>query len=361
MIEQVLAEHVGATAAEIGRSATTPGAVVAVRIGSASHSFAAGYRTLLPSAERCDADTLFDLASLTKLYTATMVAIAVERGIVTWDAPMRELTPGWSTESDATLLDVVEHVSGLPAWERFYDDLPLNPNEDQTSAARDSIRERILASPLADVGTHRYSDLGYLLLGFCLEDWFGQPLESTLQSEICVPLGLSATGYAVARPEYYAEAAATEWCSRRGRWVRGTVHDENCDVVGGAAGHAGIFSNAHDVAEFGSAMLAIARGQDGIISAETLEMLWSGGPNAGAHRGGWDTPTGVTSSVGAHFPRGTTFGHLGFTGTSIWVERESGLVAVLLTNRVHPSRENARIKGMRVAVHDAIWQQFAAS
>jgi CubicO group peptidase (beta-lactamase class C family) len=357
---ELLEDHTTPYPAEVGRSATTPGVALSFDCDGVRETYVAGYRTLLPMIEPATEDTTWDLASLTKLYTATLTAIAVERGLVAWDTPLKELME-WRGDINASVLDLVEHVSGLPAWERFYDDLPLNPSPEQAAAARTSIRAAILEREPSLRGKHRYSDLGYLLLGFLLEEWFDAPLEETLQSEICAPLGLKHTAYAVARPSAFRDAAATEWCSRRGRWVRGTVHDENCDVVGGVAGHAGIFATVGDVVDFGVAMLEIFGGRDGIIRTETLRELWRGRALSGNHFGGWDTPSGPASSAGSGFPADTTFGHLGFTGTSIWLETTTNTVAVLLTNRVHPSRENARIKEFRIAVHDALWRDLHGS
>lgn len=354
-LQAILDAHTTDRVDDIGRNATCSGAVaLASRDGEVTHSAVAGSRRLLPGVAELERETPFDLASVTKLFTATLVAVAVERGLVSWDAPMRELTDGWGNA--ATLQDVVEHVSGLPAWEKFYEDLPLNPSEAQAASAREAVREKILARELAPLhGSHTYSDLGYILLGLLLEEWFGAALPEVLRETVTEPLGLESIVYGVERPSLMASAASTEWCSRRGRWVTGTVHDENCDVLGGVAGHAGLFGTADDLLRFGQEMLEIAAGRDGTVSAETLRHIWAGRPEARSHRGGWDTPDGATSSVGRGFPRGTTFGHLGFTGTSLWVETTTATAVVLLTNRVHPSRENARIKGLRVAVHESIW------
>lgn len=353
-LQEILDRHTTDQIDNIGRTATSSAAVaLASRRGVLTHSAFAGYRRLMPSSEPLQLDTPFDLASVTKLFTATLTAVAVEEGQVDWDAPMKSLADGWS--NDATLLDVVEHVSGLPAWEKFYDDLPLNPSTDQAASARELVRDRILERELAPAGTtHRYSDLGYILLGLLVEEWLGAPLDELLEERIAAPLGLSSLRYATTDPSLVERAASTEWCSRRGRWVTGTVHDENCDVLGGVAGHAGVFGTARDLLGFGEEILRIAGGDDGIIGAATLRRLWRGRPEATAHRGGWDVPTGDSSSVGRGFPRQTTFGHLGFTGTSLWIETSMGIAAVLLTNRVHPSRENARIKPLRIEVHETI-------
>ena len=153
-----------------------------------------------------------------------------------------------------------------------------------------------------------------------------------------------------------ADAASTELAPRRGGIVTGFVHDENCYIQGGVAGHAGLFGTAADVARFGAHLLGVDRGESGIVSAETLRTCWSQASRGGDghHLGGWDTPSGELSSAGRGFAADRTVGHLGFTGTSLWIERGEGVVASLLTNRVYPTRENTMIKPLRVAFHEAV-------
>ena len=138
--------------------------------------------------------------------------------------------------------------------------------------------------------------------------------------------------------------------------VRGVVHDKNCFIQGGVAGHAGLFSTARDVAKFGHAMLGIFEGGAGIVSPEILREAWSEASRApnGHHVAGWDTPSGESTSVGRGFARNATFGHLGFTGTSLWIDVSKRVVAALMTNRVFPTRENPRIKDTRIRFHEAV-------
>jgi len=138
--------------------------------------------------------------------------------------------------------------------------------------------------------------------------------------------------------------------------VVGEVDDDNTAVRGGVSGHAGCFATAQDVGRFAEHMRCIDQGDLGIVSQEVLQHCWSERARGadGHHLGGWDTPSGPRTSVGRGFGRRSTVGHLGFTGTSMWVERERGVVAVVLTNRVHPTRDNPRILELRIDVHEAV-------
>lgn len=328
---------------------------------------------------RMNFDTPMDIASLTKpLVTATLLMQAVDAGLAAFDDPISRHLPEWAhvaepSEHDAareaaTLLHLLNHSLGLPAWDRFYLRFPLDPTPEVAQNTRATIMASIANTPLeAAPGTrHCYSDLGYLLLGHILEKIFGQRLHALANTRIFAPLGMTHTRYISLedgdRP--LQNAAATEDCALRERLVIGTVHDENTEIIGGVAGHAGVFSTARDLLKFCRHLLEIDQGitdVPGIIGRETLrfclsERARSAGATAtpGHHLGGWDTPSGEKTSAGEGFRRGNTVGHLGFTGTSIWIERDLGLIAILLTNRVYPSRENPRIKALRVGFHEAI-------
>ncbi len=317
-------------------------------------------------------DTPMDIASLTKpLVVATLVMQAVDAGLVTLDDPIADHLPAWSSgahsrnnkkRAEATLLDLLNHSSGLPAWEKFYLEYPVDPTPERARTTRDELFARIATTPLeAEPGTrHAYSDLGYILWAHIVERVFDAPLHEVARDRIFEPLGMEHTRYVarLAGDEPIAHAAATEDCPHRKRVVIGTVHDENTDIIGGTSGHAGVFSTAGDLLEFCTHLWQIDAGaiSDGIISRQTLQFCWSERARGadGHHLGGWDTPSGSSSSAGRGFRAGRTVGHLGFTGTSFWIERDLGLIAILLTNRVYPTRENALIKELRVRFHEAV-------
>lgn len=313
-------------------------------------------------------DTPMDIASLTKpLVTATLAMQAVDKGLARLDDRVAELYPAWSLgaseRGQATLLDLLNHSSGLPAWEKFYLRHPVDPSQAMAQTTRKALFRRIARTPLQSrpTGKHCYSDLGYILLAGILEQLYDAPLQQVAHDQIFRPLEMHNTRYVarLAGDEPLADAAATEVCPRRERMVIGTVHDENTDIMGGVSGHAGVFSTADDLLKFCRHIWEIDQGKldyGGIISNEVLRFCLSEEARGadGHHLGGWDTPSGVLSSAGRGFQAGNTVGHLGFTGTSFWIERDRGLIAVLLTNRVYPSRDNELIKELRVKFHEAV-------
>lgn len=314
--------------------------------------------------------TPFDIASITKpLVGATLTMQAVDEARLHWKTPIAEFIPRWADnphpEADsATILHLLNHTSGLPDWRKFYLDHPLDPSPSQARKTRRAVLDTIIATPLqARPGTsHTYSDLGFILLAKILEIAFDDtPLDRLANERIFTPLKLEHTGYAgdTASNPPVDFAAATEECERRGRVVRGTVHDRNTNVIGGVSAHAGVFSTADELLRFGLHLLAIDRGDDiaqPLVSASTLDFAWSeaAGCAAGHHLAGWDTPSGQRSQAGRGFHRNHTVGHLGFTGTSIWIDRHHQIVSVLLTNRTYPDRDNERISGLRIAFQESI-------
>lgn len=337
-------------------------------------------------------DALFDIASVTKLFTATLAMIAHDRGLLRFDDDLGHVFPEMTGLS---LASVLNHTSGLDAWRQWYLelDVPVQahvPDLAAMKANRERILQDILESERKPPGqTYAYSDLGYILLGRCLEEVFGQRLDDLVRVEICEPLGLKHTSYVnLLNGELPLQAVPTERCpvrgastsaalsSRdefervrhlpdeshavsdptRGKGVEGVVHDENAWIQGGVCGHAGLFSNVEDLLAFGAHFLAIFKGDAGIIRAETLAHAWDRKHlhPQGHHVLGWDTPSGERTSVGRGFSRTKTYGHLGFTGTSLWLDLAHETVAVLLTNRVYPTRNNPGILDLRIAFHEAV-------
>ncbi|MGM0556376.1 MAG: serine hydrolase domain-containing protein [Myxococcota bacterium] len=312
-------------------------------------------------------DTQMDIASLTKaLVTATLTMRAVDEGYFCMDTPLVDLLPGWDTgdseRRQATVLHLLNHSSGLPAWDKFYLQYPIDPPPETAIKTREALFRDIQKRPLeAPPGErHTYSDLGYILLAHILERAYGDLLHVPAQRLIFDALDMEHTDYVarIAGDSPIETAAATEICPLRRRTVVGTVHDENTDIMGGVSGHAGVFSTARDLSRFLAHMLGVFTGRidDGVVSSDILKFCWSDAARGanGHHLGGWDTPSGEVSSAGRGFQSSRTVGHLGFTGTSFWIDLERELFAVLLTNRVYPTRENATIKALRVGFHELI-------
>lgn len=299
-----------------------------------------------PAAE----DTIFDLASLTKvLATASLVMRHVDWGTLTLDDVVSRHVPAWrgADRAAVTIRDLLSHCGGLSAY------LPLF--RDHTG--RGEFEPAICAAPI-EYGPRSksiYSDLGFMLLGFMLEA--SDPLPhgfDAMRAEMNVVEPLRFNPPAA----WQARTAPTELDPWRGRLLVGEVHDENCAALGGAAGHAGLFGTAAAVGACARHYLQILDGGAGAFQRATLEAFISRRADVpGSSRAlGWDTML-PTSSCGARLSS-RSFGHTGFTGTSLWIDPDAGAYVVLLTNRVHPTRANDAITHVRPAVHDAVMEEW---
>ncbi|MFL6201341.1 MAG: serine hydrolase domain-containing protein [Thermoanaerobaculia bacterium] len=317
-----------------------PGGVLAVgdREGLI-HVHPFGRLTYDADARSVTAATIYDLASLTKVVaTTTMAMILVDEGRLDLDRPVRE---------GVTVRHLLTHSSGLPATAPLYREI----------RGKAAYVERIQAMDLTYPPGSRseYSDLGVILLGEILEQVAGQPLETFVQERVLGPLGMKDTMYRPP-PGLLPRIAPTEFDPWRGRLVHGEVHDENAFAMGGIAPHAGLFGTAGDLARFAQMLL-----NGGIVSRETIALFTRKAGIPGSDRAlGWDTKSAEGSSAGTLFSP-NSFGHTGFTGTSIWIDPERGLYVILLTNRVHPTRENNLIREARPAVADAVVRAYSRS
>jgi len=293
-------------------------------------------------------DTRFDLASLSKVVgTLPAVLALVHAGEVALSDPMRRFfsQAGWfQTPSlgDTTLRQLLTHTSGLPAWRPIF----------ASAGGRLTALASVLQTPLTHpAGRVVYSDLGFMLLGAVVERVGGVRLDAFTHEHVFGPLGMTATGYGV--PDG-AAVAATEDCGWRGRLLEGEVHDENAFVFGGVAGHAGLFGTAADLARYAGAWLRLEApfAPPELLREATLEQ--EAGDEGGRRGLGWQL-AGAGSSAG-HAADPAAYGHTGFTGTSLWLDPGRGRFAVLLTNRVHPSRfGGGTIHALRVGFHDAVF------
>lgn len=302
--------------------------------------------------------TPYDLASLTKPVVATAALRLVSSGRLSLDtrtdAIVTDVRGG--VGGAATLEQLLTHTAGLASWGGLYLDVPHDAG---TPAARrwilsEASRRPAEGQPQGPV----YSDLGYLIAGEVIARAAGERLDKVVAREVTDPLGITGEMFfpAALAPERRAqvarEAAPTEWCEWRGRLIRGEVHDENAAAFGGVAGNAGLFGTAHGVAVFGRAILDSYLGRADFLPKELLDRALSPREHT-TMRMGWDTKSPQDSSAGRRMSA-SSFGHLGFTGTSLWCDPDRDIVIVLLTNRVHPSRANERIKGFRPGFHDGV-------
>lgn len=329
------------------RDRVFPGGVFAAqRKGEPVHVHAAGHLTYDEAAPPVILDTIYDLASLTKvLVTTTVAMILVDEGALDVAAPVSHLVPevcGGGLDR-VTLAHLLSHSSGLPAWAPLYLD----------TTGKDAYVQRIAALGLErEPGTASvYSDLGFILLGVALERAAGATLDALAARRVFRPLGMSNRITYRPDPSLRPQIAPTENDPWRGRLVHGEVHDENAYAMGGVAGHAGLFGPIRDVVLFA---LAILEGGAPLVRRETLDRFAAPCGVPGSSYGlGWDHPAGATSSAGRLFSR-ASIGHLGFTGTSLWIDREAGAFVILLANSVHPTRGNAGLREVRAALADAV-------
>lgn len=304
--------------------------------------------------------TRFDLASLTKPFVATAAARMVSRGALRFDVKVDELLPdarGTSLEG-VTLEALLSHESGLDAWGGLYLDV-------QHEVGGAAARRWIVSEAMRRDGDQNqgpvYSDLGYIVAGELLAKVAQRPLHEIVDAEVLRPLNLQDRVFyagalsAAARHQLAPEVPPTERCDWRGRVLRAEVHDENCAALGGVAGHAGLFGDAESVARLGLEWLDVVAGRSTYVSAAVRNRVFA--PRARSYRIGWDTKSPGESAAGQRMgPR--TFGHLGFTGTSVWCDPDRELVVVLLSNRVHPTRTNQKIKAFRPAFYDGVLHSF---
>ena len=309
-----------------------------------------------------DETTIYDLASLTKvLATTTAVMLLVDDGRLDLDAPISRYLPEWSSRPErrsVTVRNLLLHDSGLPAWAALHAE----------ADTRAEYRARIAGLRLQSVPGEKttYSDLGFILLGLIVEEISGEQLDAFLAHRVFEPMGLRDTGFnplawpvrsgADDESALLTRIAPTEQSqSAPGGFIHGVVHDENARGLGGVSGHAGLFSTARDLAALVQMLM-----NDGFyggrryIEPETVQAFTRRFGTLSTRALGWDTP-GQSTSAGEYFTA-SSFGHTGFTGTSIWADRERDVFVILLTNRVNPSRENQRHNALRRALANAVQQ-----
>ncbi|MDB4991714.1 MAG: Beta-lactamase class [Myxococcaceae bacterium] len=342
-----------------------PGAVCAVgRLGSSRAGATSSVRftgragRLAPNEAQVQLDTPYDLASLTKPLVAVAALRLAQRGALDLQEPVWRFLPELEHThgGDSSLALLLSHRAGLAAWSGLYKELDAPAG----SAEMKRFMLHAAATRVAEhwrAGQSLYSDLGYMIAGEAIARAAGAPLEQVVRSEVTAPLGLDTQLFypaslpATERRELATRVAPTELCGFRQRVMRGEVHDENCYALGGVAGHAGVFGTADAVLSFGLAVLSALEGRSRWLDQALLR--WALASRGEGHVIGWDTKSAEGSSAGEQFSD-RSFGHLGFTGTSIWCDPTRRLCAVLLSNRVHPTRENIAIRAFRPRFHDAM-------
>jgi CubicO group peptidase (beta-lactamase class C family) len=337
-----------------------------------------GHYTYSKASPRTEVETLFDLASVSKVVgTTTAAMILYDRALLHLDQPVSAVLPEFAQSGKAqlTLRNLLTHDSGLIAFRPYQ----------MSCTDREQVWDAICNEPLSyPTGTKMvYSDLNMIALQMVIERLSGMALQEFLAREVWTRLGMSATTYNPGLGN--SHCAPTEgvepWRMRlrklrygylateslnqirvdgpsdpdAAQWIQGEVHDPNAMVFGGVAGHAGLFSNIQDLVRFANFML---REGENIVRGETVRLFTSKQSELSTRALGWDTKSPEGSSAGARFGS-KSFGHTGYTGTSIWIDPEARTYAVLLTNRVHPTSENTKIIQFRPVFHDAVAEELS--
>jgi len=300
-------------------------------------------------------ETVYDVASITKVVSTTAAAMLLhQRGLLRLETPLGELLPGFVSARDpgdpawrVTLHHLLAHNSGLPGYVEFF----------RAAATPEALLKACLELPLkAEPGTQsEYSDPGFILLGKALDVLTGESLAPWLQREVFQPLGLTATSFCPPAEARSLIPPTENDATFRHRVIQGEVQDENAWLLGGVAGHAGLFSNVPGLLCFAREILAAASnsGEARLFDAVTVNLFAQRQSPPGSSRAlGWDTPS--PDSTSGRFFSQQSIGHLGFSGCSLWIDREARVAVVLLSNRTWPDRKSRLIRQVWPAFHDAI-------
>jgi CubicO group peptidase (beta-lactamase class C family) len=344
-----------------------PGAVLAITRDGERFVYASG-QLGADEPETPGAATIYDLASLTKVVgLVTGAMLAVDEGRLELDAPVQQYVPAFTGagKDRVTVRMLLAHASGLPAWRPLF----------REAGSRAEAFALADTTPLSSVpGTVEvYSDLGAIILTQMLEAIYHERLDSLLERQVFGPLGMRATGY-LPGADQRGRIAPTEMDPWRGRMLRGEVQDENAARMDGVSGHAGLFGSAEDLLTFAEWVLEQADGRAAGQAVRRSKSFTEVNRPAdrptirppvlqeftrrqklvpGSSRAlGWDTPSPGGSSGSRLSPR--SFGHTGFTGTSLWIDPEHHLAIILLSNRVNPTRDNPRWAPLRGKIADLV-------
>jgi CubicO group peptidase (beta-lactamase class C family) len=337
-----------------------PGGVLLVSTAGSEIFFQAyGYANIF-SGRLMTRDTVFDLASFTKPLATTLAIIKLisQQNLELSQRLGSILTQFNSTDKGRISIEnLLYHNSGFPDYRPYYKVLcKLEPN-----LRKDALRELLVKEPLINPPGKQvmYSDIGFMILCWVIEQVSGNRLDRFVTKEIYHPLGLKNLFFVdLDSTPRQVKFAATELCSWRNILLEGAVHDNNAYVVGGIQGHAGLFGTAQDVLSLLSELMAAYLGSPstGVFDTDLIQMFFKQQEHTGRALG-FDTPSPIDPSCGQYFSKDTV-GHLGFTGTSFWMDLDRKVMIILLTNRVHPSRSNNKIKAFRPKLHDRVMKKL---
>jgi len=346
-----------------------PGATLAVGYRGKVSLHAFGKQTYEAKSPNIAIDTIYDIASLTKVVATTTIVAKLAEGDfpvrLDLDANVERYLPEWVSGPQpewrhrVTVRHLLTHTSGLPPFKEYWRTTSSEATAKRSTSKQDTL-DKIFVEPLDyEPGTKEvYSDLGIILMAEIIERLTGQKLDTLAREYIFSPLAMSETMFKPPK-KLWPEIAPTEIDNEyRHRLIQGEVHDENAAAIGGVSGHAGVFSTAPDLAAFCQMLLngGVYAHQRILRRATIWEFTEPQQLSGGGRTLGWAVPTEGGSS--GHFMGPHTFGHTGFTGTSIWIDPDRQLFAVFLTNRVYPTRENQKLAKVRPALHDAVMQSL---
>ncbi len=334
------------------RDSSFPGAAVLIwKNGKTIYNKAYGHFTYDSTSDSVTNKSMFDLASLTKVVATTTAAmICFDRKLFTLDDKVIKYIPefGVHGKENITIKNLLLHNSGLPAWKKFYG----------RNLKYDDVIKEIYSSELEYKPGEKtvYSDLGFITLGKVIEKVTGKSLDLFCRDEIFIPLKMQMTFYNPpdSLKKYCVPTEIDNYW--RMKTLQGEVHDETSAMLNGVAGHAGLFATAEDLSKLVSVLVNYGMHEHKqFINKRTIELFTKRFSNESTRALGWDTKSDTGSSAGKYFSN-QSFGHTGFTGTSIWVDPKRNLFVVFLTNRVYPTRNNSKILSVRPKLHDTIIQ-----
>ena len=340
-----------------------PGAVLLVASGGKIDFIKeTGFITASDPVTIVEKDTIFDLASLTKPLATTIAIMGlVDKNIIDLDKPISAYLPANLTDEKKhiTVRLLLNHSAGFVDWKPFYLELEKFPLEKR----KDILRKMILDEPLkySPGRDFEYSDLGFMLLEWVIEQSTGKKMDQYLSEKYYKPLKLKHTFFSRGNTPFSKDKiAATENCQWRKKIIHGEVHDENACALGGYSGHSGLFGDAYDL----FTLMDMLRGhfmlnRSDFFKPETLKNFFKRQDivKGSTWALGWDTPSPEASSSGKYFSE-NSIGHLGYTGTSIWMDLDKDILVIFLCNRVHPSRDNISIRSFRPELHDTVMEAF---
>lgn len=329
---------------------------------------ALGYAQVYPEPRELTEETIFDIASLTKVVaTTTAVMLLLRDKKLKLQDPVKKYVPEFVHEQ-ITLTHLLTHSAGFPDWLPLYEEIQQEADRQGSDfvgspEAKQLLIEKVCHTDLIFTpGQYsKYNDLGFILLGYAIENITGTTLDLYCEGKIFSPLGMSTTFFRKkGDPLREGDYAATERCEWRRRVICGEVHDENAYAMGGVAGHAGLFSTLDDIHRFMTRLRRCYTGEDDMIPKAIIQKFFARQNLVeGSTRAlGWDTPSRPQQkkekASGGALISEKSVGHTGFTGTSIWFDLKRKLVVLLFSNRIHPSRHNQTFLSMRPKIHDTV-------